>query len=311
MLRYSADRRSLTLVGLWFALEAFVWTRPLAFSLETLGVVILLCMGSFLGAVATHNAIHCPVFVARQAENVYRCVLTLIYGHPVSAFVPVHNMSHHRHLDTSRDVMRTSKVFSKWNLLNLLFFTAKIGGDLWRAEFSYLRFAWRRRPRWAKRLLVETVVLVVAVAALAVLDWQKLLVFVIVPHMYAAWGIVTMNLLQHDGADVRTWQNQSRSFVGPIINYFTFNNGYHAVHHLKPTLHWSLAPAAHARLVQPFTDPELDQKSLVGYVFKTYVYPGRRRRFDGAPIPLVDPGPDERWYELPSDVRSSASAAVG
>ena len=33
--------------------------------------------------------------------------------------------------------------------------------------------------------------------------------------------------------------NGARNFVGPVINYLTFNNGYHTIHHMYPTMHWS------------------------------------------------------------------------
>ena len=36
------------------------------------------------------------------------------------------------------------------------------------------------------------------------------------------------------------------------MNWFTFNNGYHGIHHMKPGLHWSLAPEVHAKELAPF-----------------------------------------------------------
>jgi len=295
-LRYSADRRTLFVVGVWVTVELIAWQRVLDASALTAGLFVLACVGSFQGAVAAHNAIHCPVFARRRVEHVYRCILTLVYGHPVSAFVPVHNLSHHRHLESSRDVMRTSKATSRWNLLNLLFFTARISGDLWRAELRYLTFAWHRRARWRRQLLGEVAALVPSLIVLAVLDYRKFLVFVVLPHLYAAWGIVTMNLLQHDGTDMELPHRHSRNFVGPIVNWLSFNNGFHAVHHAHPNLHWSRAPAAHERLSAPHVPAELIESSLLAYVVRAYVYPGQRKRYDGAPVPVRIAGRDSDWY---------------
>jgi len=94
---------------------------------------------------------------------------------------------------------------------------------------------------------------------LLLLDWRKFLLYVWAPHFFAQWGIVSMNMLQHDGCDpdvdhdssveVKNY-NGARNFVGPVINYLTFNNGYHTIHHMKPTLHWSQLPVEHERLVK-------------------------------------------------------------
>jgi len=35
-----------------------------------------------------------------------------------------------------------------------------------------------------------------------VLNWRKFLLYVWLPHFFAQWGIVSMNMLQHDGCDV-------------------------------------------------------------------------------------------------------------
>ena len=38
--------------------------------------------------------------------------------------------------------------------------------------------------------------------------------------------------------EVKNWNN-ARNFIGPVINYLTFNNGYHTIHHMYPSMHWS------------------------------------------------------------------------
>jgi fatty acid desaturase len=214
----------------------------------------------------------------------------------VSAFVPTHNLSHHRYLESTRDVMRTPKASASWNLINLLLFAPRVSRALWRAELGYLQFAWRRRPRWRTQLLLEVATLLVLAPAFVAADWRKFVLFLAVPHAYAAWGIVTMNLLQHDGTDPGSVHNHSRSFVGWAINWITFNNGYHGVHHRRPTLHWSLAPLAHERLIAPYAHPRLMETSIIAYVFRTYVFPGRRLRFDGSLVSVRDAGSDQAWY---------------
>ncbi len=49
-----------------------------------------------------------------------------------------------------------------------------------------------------------------------------------------------------------------------------FNNGIHTVHHFKPGMHWSLAPAAH-REVERSIDPSLNEPSLLWYLLRAHV----------------------------------------
>jgi hypothetical protein len=46
---------------------------------------------------------------------------------PVSVYVPVHNLSHHKHSQKLQDVTRTSKLRSQSNLVNFLTAASKIG----------------------------------------------------------------------------------------------------------------------------------------------------------------------------------------
>lgn len=51
-------------------------------------------------------------------------------------------------------------------------------------------------------------------ALLFVVDWRRAVVFVLLPHLWAAYGITTVNLLQHDGCDEDDPYNHSRNFEG-------------------------------------------------------------------------------------------------
>ena len=136
---------------------------------------------------------------------------------------------------------------------------------------------------------------------------KAFLLYVFIPYRYAAWGIITMNLLQHDGCDQDSDFNHSRNFVGSVVNWCTFNNGYHSIHHMKASLHWSLAPAAHAKKVQPFIHPALEQASLLTYLWRTYGWPGKRLMYDGTPMVLPEEGPDEEWIPAPNETPSDVS----
>ena len=132
---------------------------------------------------------------------------------------------------------------------------------------------------------------------LLILDWRKTLCFVIVPQLIANLGIVGINFLWHDGCDPEHPVNHSRNFTGPLLNFLALNNGDHGMHHEEPELHWSLLPEAHARHIRPGLHSALEQPSLAGYLWRTFVYPGRRETFDGKPITFRANDGDLDWVE--------------
>ena len=78
-------------------------------------------------------------------------------------------------------------------------------------------------------------VLLIVTITLITIDFRKFMLYFMVPHLFGQWGIVTMNLLQHDGCDtiaegkMEGEFNHSRNFTGWLLNFLTMNNGYHTV----------------------------------------------------------------------------------
>jgi fatty acid desaturase len=309
-LRHLADLRSLGFVALYYAIVAYQWVAAPASLWVAVPLLLFTCVMSFLCAVITHNTVHAPVFRERSANRVLQVILSLTYGSAVSAFVPGHNLSHHRFTQTPRDVMRTTKVRHNWNLLNMLEFAPRVGVSIMKNDIAYSSAMKLRLPTWYRQYKLENYAVWGVTVGLFVFDWHKALEYWLVPHLYAAWGIISMNYLQHDGCDQTHRYNHSRQFVGRLLNWWTFNNGYHGMHHEQPSLHWSLLPAAHARLIAPHIAPELEQKSFVVYLFKTFVWPGRRVTFDGKPLELPPAGPDESWIPLPQETPEDLGAVV-
>jgi fatty acid desaturase len=305
MLRYRADVRTLAFVGFYYALLIAEWNLiDSPFSLKAVPLVVLTAAVSWICAVITHNTLHTPVFKQRWANKVFQVALTCAYGFPVSEYVPGHNLSHHKHTQKRADLMRTSKArFTTINVLNLLVFFPRVGADIFTQNYRYVGVMKKRIPAWYHQLMIEMVICWGSKAVLFLIDWRKALLFVAIPHLWAVYGITTVNFLQHDGCDEDDPLNHSRNFVGRIFNWFTFNNGFHGYHHDEPGLHWSLLPAAHVAKYGGKIHPALEQKSLAVYLFRTFVFPGKRLRYDGKPVILPEVGPDEEW--IPVSIESA------
>jgi len=80
---------------------------------------------------------------------------------------------------------------------------------------------------------------------------------------------------------------------------------FHGIHHVHPGLHWSLTPAAHEKELHPHIHPALEQKSLFIYLVKTFLFPGRRVRYDGDPVVLPPAAKDEEW--IPKSIHAAIS----
>jgi fatty acid desaturase len=294
LLRFRADRRSLVVIAAYFAVLGAGYALPLGWPAR-IAVTALLCVLSFTCAVITHNTIHAPVFRSKRLERLLHMALTLTYGHPVAMFVPGHNLSHHRFTQTDRDAMRTAKARFRWNVLNQLFFSVVVGGAVFRGNVEYAKHI-RRHDRPAFRnLLAQAAVFVTFVAATLALDPLLFVLYVLIPHQYAAWGIMGVNFFQHDGCDPDHRVNHSRNFVGRFVNYLLFNNGYHGAHHMFPTVHWSKLPEVHDRVLGPEIHPSLDQQNFAAYMWRAYVWPGRRLDYRGDPVVLSEPMEDRSW----------------
>jgi fatty acid desaturase len=307
-MRHRSDRRTIAFVAFYYVLFACDWAIGSVEPRFVMPLAALTACASWICAVIAHNALHCPVFEGSRANGAFQVLLTCAYGFPVSEYLPGHNLSHHRHVQKRADLMRTSKApFVRVPFLNLLYFFPRVAVDVAVQNVRYVTATRKRLPSWYRQLLVEAFACWGSKALFFVIDWKRALVFVLLPHLWALYGITTVNLLQHDGCDEDHPFNHSRNFVGRVFNWFTFNSGFHGVHHYQPGLHWSLLPAAYQARFVGCVAPSLEQRSLLAYLFRAFVFPARRERYDGTPIRSVHAMPDEDWIpRCPAPAKASA-----
>jgi fatty acid desaturase len=294
VLRFRADRRAIAILTSYSLLSVGAWI------LDPTGVMGVLAVGvlsanAWFCAVIAHNVVHCPVFKKRWMNKLFQVWVSLSYGFPISDYIPGHNLSHHRFTQMREDVMRTSKVRFRSNLLNFLWFFPAVTPAIIRGNALFRKLKGQGARMWRRQLLFETVFVWGVKIGLLALDWRRALVFVLIPEFVANFGIVSINYLQHDGCDPDHPSNHSRNFTSPLLNFLTLNNGYHGVHHQEPGLHWSLLPDAHRERIRPQLHPALEQRSMAAYMFRAFIYPGKRVRYDGTPVVLDEEGPDRDW----------------
>lgn len=272
-LKYSADWRTLLWAAVGPAIVGLQFARP-----EWIPYLWWVsCYFALSFGVIAHNHNHCPTFTSRRMNDVFGAWLSLFYGYPTFAWIPTHNLNHHRYVNTNGDATITWRFTNRHNLWVALtyFFVSSYyqSGPI----KTFIRKAREHNPSLYRRILAQYAVWVggnLALLAVALFlhglrtGAYVYLTTVAVPAFFALWTIMLFNYDQHVHTD--PWsQNHSRSFVGRTVNFLLFNNGLHAAHHENPGEHWSRLRAVHARIA-PHIDPSLLQRSLWWYWIKQY-----------------------------------------
>ncbi len=314
LLRHAADRRA---VGLALAHVALVAATLAAYRagyprwLFAAVTFPVLSVSSFVQLISVHNAMHSPVFAKKAHNRLWQCALSICIGYPVSIYVPVHNLSHHLGLQTPRDVLRTTEVRHRWNLANLVHHMAMGTLHLHLLHFAYLAEMRKSRPKWLGQAGWEALAVALYLTACAlVVGPLAMLVLVFVPAIAGQWLMVGFGYVQHDGCDHDSEYNHSRNFLSPLLNWVICDNGYHTAHHNRPGLHWSLGRAAHRERVVPHMDPALDEPSLVLYMWRTFVWPGKRLHYDGTRVVLPAQRARRELWTPPSAISTGASSGA-
>ena len=274
-LRNTADYRTLLWLAMAVGLLLIEYANShLIFYFFPLNIYLAVCAG-----VIAHNHNHSPVFYSRRANGVLGHVLTFFYGYPTFVWVPTHNLNHHKHVNRAGDATITWRhtddhtLWVAWSY----FFTSSyhqagpIKAFLTKAKENNPKLF--RRIQWQYRIWLG-VWFGVWLTGVAIHGLRRgtvlWLLGVGLPALCSVWVIMFFNYEQHVHTDPWSEHNHSRNFVGPVVNFLLFNNGYHTVHHQQPGLHWSEVPIAHAKIAAQI-DPALCQRNLLTYCVKQFV----------------------------------------
>lgn len=266
MLRYRADLKSLIYMAVTTALLVVQWNltefSPLLWAWSMLMAVFVTVM--------THNHNHLRMWRSKLLNELTDIWLTLFYGFPVFAWIPTHNQNHHKYTNGIEDDSRTYRFSEANNLVTLLTYPSISGYYQQPTVRAYLLNARREQPDRFWAAVRQIVALVVFTVGALVLDWQKGLLYVVIPQQFGLFAVLVFNYLQHVHADEESEFNHSRNITGWLFNFLMFNNGYHTAHHNQPGLHWSRLPQAHAA-IEKNIDPSLNEPSFFWLILRTYI----------------------------------------
>lgn len=264
MLKYRADWRSL----LYMAITTTLFVGQWQFGFHWLSYVTFLFF-SVSVAVMTHNHMHLNMWKWKPLNVLTDWWLTVFYGAPIFVWIPTHNRNHHRFTNREGDTSITYRHTEENNLLSLLSYPSVSGyHQLTHSVFPYMSRLRKEDRRTFFEHWVQVGVLAIWIIGFLILDWQKAILFVIIPQQVSAFSVFVFNYLQHVHADEESRYNHSRNFPG--VNAFLFNNGYHTAHHERAGVHWSETPVEHQKIADKI-DPSLIESSFWGFLFRSYI----------------------------------------
>jgi beta-carotene hydroxylase len=273
--RYTADYRTLLWVLLAPLLVFVQYARP---SLVPY-LFWLSCYFALACGVIAHNHNHCPTFPSKRANELFAMWISVFYGYPVFAWIPTHNLNHHKYVNRAGDATITWRYTNRhtgWVALTYFFVSA-----YWQADpiNAFIAKAKQNNRKLYRRIVTQYIVFVSAHVALLSLAialhglGTGLMVWglsCLVPALFALWTIMLFNYEMHVHADPWSEHNHSRNWDGTLVNFFLFNNGLHGAHHENPGLHWSKLRLAHERVATKI-DPRLIEHNMGWYFFRQYV----------------------------------------
>lgn len=271
MLKYQADIRTVFFMIITTALLVLLWLygATLNWWLWTPLYLLQLIMAVSV-SVMTHNHKHLAMWKSKFMNIMTDNWLTMFYGFPVFAWEPTHMNNHHVHVNTEEDYTRTHRYTEKNNLFTLLTYPSISSRFQMKhvVDFFFSRWEVSKKKFFFNTLQVISLFVFIAVAL--VIDWQKALVYVIIPQQISVYSVLIFNYIQHVHADEETKYNNSRNMTGAILNFVLINNGFHTAHHISPGAHWSKLKEKHYKLEDKI-DPSLNENNFGWFILRTYI----------------------------------------
>lgn len=228
-----------------------------------------------------HNHNHCPTFSNKGMNSFFAIWISLFYGYPSFAWIPTHNLNHHRHVNREGDATITWRHTNRntWYVALTYYFVSAYYQSFPIRE--YIRKAKQNNRKLYRQIVLQYAVWGGAIVGMFVFlvnlhGWSTgLKVYFLaffIPGFIGPWSMMWFNYMQHVHTDPWSKHHHSRDITGRIFNFLLFNNGLHTVHHENAGSHWSKAYEAHKKIEKEL-HPDLVWRSFWWWIIRGYVIP--------------------------------------
>ena len=179
-----------------------------------------------------HNHNHCPTFKNRKLNEAFATWISVFYGYPTFAWVPTHNLNHHKHVNREGDATITWRHTNRntWYVAVSYFFISAYYQSTPIKE--YIAKAKRSNPKLHKHIIKQYAIwggalLTAFVASVAMHGaWTGFKVFALafgLPCLFGTWSMMWFNYMQHVHCDPWSAHNHSRNITGRVFNFLVGN----------------------------------------------------------------------------------------
>lgn len=268
MLSNKHDWQSLLYLILQPLLVIYLWRTGLSSLINQFLFASVLFLTLGIGVIH-HNHTHLRMWRNKRLNRISDFWITLLQGHPTFVFYPAHIRNHHRYRHGPKDAARTYRFGRDSNdLTGYLLHPLQATIVLYPLFMDWLLGLKQRHAGVFYYCLRQYVVVLLLWSLLAWINWQKFLIFVLLPQLYGLHWLLATNYLQHAHADGNSNINFARNFEG-WVNPLLFNIGLHTAHHRHPRAHWSVLTQLHLQY-RDQVDPRLNAGPLLWYMCRSY-----------------------------------------
>lgn len=223
-------------------------------------IVLVTLLNYSLTIGVMHMHCHRWLFTAAAPNRVLELLLCFPSFLTSAEMTVLHVHHHHKHNDGDHDVTSTLGTERGLRAIGYWFAYGSIVKSFTVKEL-YLRKlhpSWRRLGfRW--KFALDSVLCIGAAVALTVWSPWVALTCYWIPFAVTHVTIGYFSWLTHAPAGDRESVDGSINNVDNLLNLFIFNQGYHAIHHRHPGIHWSDIPERLALMT------EIDPRYIVPY----------------------------------------------
>ena len=194
---------------------------------------------------SSHNLIHNPFFRWKWLNRTYSIILSLTDGFSQEFYHHVHLRHHVGNMDRVKDGTtidplsiyrhgKDGKPESPWTYTFYSYFRDDIGD-----VYKRLKEKYPDKARWIWR---EIYILLGVYLVCLIYDWRAFLAML--PFYYFGHSLSSLNgYYEHFKGDPDTPIAWGVSTYNRLYNWTWIYNGYHAEHHYRPKMHWTLMRA--------------------------------------------------------------------